>query len=237
MKKKLLYIRTPKTSSTSLYQAISLSQNKFLNAASCLESKMSADDYIKYIEEYDIVTHGPIRVCSNKSRRNLLISYIKEHKKQKKWTPFAIVRDPYTKFLSSVNHWLTKEALDLVLENDIPFLQGNSILNNLDDKIKKKMPRGKGAKNIFHQMPTQTSFIFYNNEPICKFLKFEDREEIHNFFIRNGYKDVVEIMNERGTRNASYEHKPKPFKLNQKIINYVNKFYGDDFANFGYKML
>ena len=58
MKKKLLYIRTPKTSSTSLYQAISLSQNKFLNAASCLESKMSADDYIKYIEEYDIVTHG-----------------------------------------------------------------------------------------------------------------------------------------------------------------------------------
>ena len=47
---------------------------------------MSADDYIKYIEEYDIVTHVSIRVCSNKSRRNLLISYIKEHKKQKKWT-------------------------------------------------------------------------------------------------------------------------------------------------------
>ena len=129
---------------------------------------------------------------------------------------FAIVRDPYTKFLSSVNHKLTKEALDLVLENDIPFLQGNSILNNLDDKIKKKMPRGKGAKNIFHQMPTQTSFIFYNNEPICKFLKFEDREEIHNFFIRNGYKDVVEIMNERGTRNASYEHNLNHLNLIRK---------------------
>ena len=71
---------------------------------------MSADDYIKYIEEYDIVTHETIRVCSNKSRRNLLISYIKEHKKQKKWTAFAIVRDPYTKFLSSVNHWLNKRS-------------------------------------------------------------------------------------------------------------------------------
>lgn len=237
MKNKLIYIRTPKTSSTSLCQAIFLSKNKTLNIAqSCLSSKMSADDYIKFIKEYDVVTHGPIRCGQSLLRRNLLISYIKESKKQKNWTQFAIVRDPYTKFISSANHWLTKETLDLVLKNNISLAHGRGIIESLDDNIKKKMPRGK-AEDIFSQLSTQTDFLFLDNTPICKFLKFEDREEIHNFFTRNGYKDIVEIMNKRGKKNTAYKHKSKPFKLNQTIINYVNNHYSEDFTNFGYEML
>tara|TARA_B100002019_G_C21116239_1_gene521035 strand:- start:84 stop:803 length:720 start_codon:yes stop_codon:yes gene_type:complete len=239
MKKKLIYIRTPKTSSTSLCHAFTLSKNKFYKAARCLKERPSVEEYVKIVEENDIILHPPIRRLpwSSNARQKFHILYLEEGKKQKNWIQFALVRDPYTKFISSVNHWLTKEALDLVLENDIPLLQGKSILNNLDDKIKKEMPTGKYANNVFDQMLTQTSFLFNDNNSVCKVLKYEDREELENFLIKNEYEDIVEIMNKRGKKNTSYKHNPKPFELNQKIINYVNKFYSEDFTNFGYTML
>lgn len=193
--KKIIYYRSAKTASSSIVKGIHESpyESIYLNARTNLNN---ID-----LNKYQIIIVGV--ACHPAT--DAFLNTQKKINKLKNYTSFAVVRDPYDKFVSSINYCnLTNEQLLKLYDNNL------------------KLKSNDGG----HILRTQTDALSINGQFFAqKIIRFENLVNLPNFFKNHGYDIHLPTCNI--TKN-------KKLKLDQPMIQYVNKTFAVDFKNFNY---
>lgn len=193
--KKIIYYRSAKTASSSIIKGIHESPYESIILSG--SSNLNNID----LNKYQIIIVGV--ACHPETGAFLNIQ--KKINKLKNYTSFAVVRDPYDKFVSSINYCnLTNEQLLKLYNNNLK-------LKSHDD---------------VHILRTQTDALSINGQFFAqKIIRFENLVNLPNFFKNHGYDIDVPVCNVTKNKNL---------KLEQTMIQYVNKTFAIDFKNFGY---
>jgi len=194
----MVYYRSAKTGSCAIVDAIKKSGH------SSIHLTISTDLSKIKLNEYEIIIVGV--ACNPETSCFLKIQT--ELDKLKNYKSFAVSRDPYSKFVSSINYCnLTDEKL-LKLYN-------NKLELSIHDQV--------------HITRTQTDSLSHGGHFFAdKIIKFENFDEIFNFFKLLGIK-VSSIPKKNVT-------KQKKLELDNQMIRYVNQKFLEDFKNFDYNM-
>lgn len=195
--KKIIYYRSAKTASSSIIRGICDSpyESILLNARTNLNN---ID-----LNKYQIIIVGV--ACHPAT--GVFLNIQKNINKLKDYTSFAVVRNPYSKFVSSINYCnIRNEQLLKLYDNNLEFL------NDHDHG---------------HIVRTQTDALSINSHFFAqKMIKFENLVNLPIFFKNHGYDIYLPVYNV--TRE-------KKLKLDQSMKQYVNKRFAVDFKNFNYE--
>lgn len=193
--KKVIYYRSAKTGSTSIVNGIMKS------AHSSIHLEINTDLSKIKLNEYEIIIVGiackPATSCFFKVQNEL--------NKLKNYKSFAVVRDPYSKFISSINYCeISNEQLSEIYNNSLKL----------------------SVHDYVHILRTQTDALSYNGRYFAdKIIKCENFNKISDFFAANGL--AVDIPHKNVT-------KQKSLKLDPQMIEFVSKSFSLDFENFNY---
>ena len=193
----IIYYRTAKCASSSIIRGINQSEHRSIH----LKPKTNLNK-VK-LDEYEIIIVGvacnPFTSCFLKMQAEL--DKLKNHKS------FAVSRDPYSKFVSSINYCnLTNEKLLKLYDNNLKL--------SMHDQI--------------HITRTQTDALSINNQFFAdKILKFENLNRVSDFFKSNGMNITLPKKNIT---------KKKPLQLNEQMIKFVEEKFSIDFKNFNYEI-
>jgi hypothetical protein len=130
---------------------------------------------------------------------------------------FTVVRDPYTKALSSYNY-LRGRKHDMFKDETFEYC----LLNRPPCQY------GPEGHDYRHFTMTQTDWNYYKGNLIPDVvLKFESlNEEVDTFFKKNGYK-LAKLEKRNSSKSYKIDFDPSEIEL-------INEIYHDDFINFDY---
>jgi len=199
--KKIIYYRTAKTGSSSIIDAIKKSDHLSIHLTN--NSDLSKIKLNKY--EIIIVGHACKMAKKVDPSTSWFLKVQNELDKLKNYKSFAVVREPYSKFISSINYCkLSNEQLLKIYDN-------SSKLNNHD---------------YVHILRTQTDALSYNGRFFAdEIIKYENFNKISEFFRANGLEINI------GNINVT---KQKKLRLDKQLIEFVNEAFSFDFENFNY---
>jgi hypothetical protein len=192
----IIYFRSARTGSTSIIDCIRSSY--FIQS---FEIK-DYDDLMKISNKHKII----IISVAAKPKTALFKDIIDVLNKIENKKSFGVVRNPYSKIISSYKYMKFKEPLKELLLNP-----------------------PKTGQEYTHFTRTQTEALYLANNLIPDhLLRFENLdEEIHSFFRKYGYRiPRLKKLNTSETKNI---------KLSKKEVELINMIYHIDFKNFGYE--
>lgn len=208
---KLIYYRTAKCASTALRKAINRSEHSSIYLKHGFPKKKE----IKKINlnEYEIIMVGS--ACN--PHQSYFLNIQAELDKLKNYKSFAICRDPYSKFISSINYCISKGKL-----------KSNKLLSTffLTQMDPNKLAQFSDHDKI-HILRTQTDGLSINGHFFAdEIIKYENLNTLPDFFKANGMN--ITLNKERVT-------KKKPIQISKQMIEFVNEAFSCDFENFGYE--
>lgn len=193
----LVYYRTAKTGSNSIIDSI----------------QRSFESYIEIKNEKDlakIANHHKIIIVSVASKpfRDRYIRIQEALNRIENKRSFAVVRNPYTKVISSYKYLKYEKSIEQLLQDPPSEEPGFS-----------------------HFSRTQTEALFLNGKQIPEhIIKIEElSNNIDEFYRAHGFNiPKLRTLNSSGNKKVN---------LSEKAIGLVNEIYNDDFINFGYKKI
>ena len=217
-KKNSLYIK-----SLSKYEEVDFDKLFFIhipkNAGTSIENVGSKNNYL-WGKEYNFnMDEDEIQnLVQNKSIWHLPPKYLPENKNPyKRYTNFAIVRNPYDRMVSEYKYYKN-------IENIKDY--------NINIFIKDIYHKYKENKFYYgcHFIP-QSEFIY--GYPKCdEILRFENLDsDFYNLLNKYKYPQMKVPQKNKSYGNTTID------SLNKDSIEIINKIYKDDFKNFGYKMI
>ena len=193
----LVYYRTAKTGSNSIIDSI----------------QRSSESYIEIRNENDLAklaNHHKIIIVSVASKpfRDRYIRIQEALNRIENKRSFAVVRNPYTKVISSYKYLKYEKSIEQLLL-DLP----------------------SEEPGFSHFSRTQTEALFLDGKQIPEhIIKLEElSDKIDEFYSAHGFK-IPKLR----TLNVSGD---KEVNLSERAIELVNEVYNDDFVNFGYEKI
>tara|TARA_B100000035_G_scaffold311618_1_gene321498 strand:- start:8192 stop:8788 length:597 start_codon:yes stop_codon:yes gene_type:complete len=194
--KQIIYYRSAKTASSSIVRGIC--DSPYETILIDVHTDLNNIDLNKYQIIIVNVACYPLTDTFLNIQKNI--------NKLKNCKSFAVVRNPYSKFVSSINYCnLTNEQLLKLYDNNLELTRHDQI----------------------HITRTQTDALSINNEFFAdKIINFESLHDVAEFFRSHGYDINIPVCNVTENKNL---------KLDRTMIQYVNKTFAADFKHFGYK--
>ena len=232
-RKVILYFRSPKTGSSALVETLDEScYNTFklmrINTEELIDKENldiitvnAAPPGKFYVRDNQKSSNGG-PPCGNHFEDYDKILEALEEKKQKedlKYIRVGIVREPYDKFMSSINYIFKKDKkryTELMMENVFPSTE--SPLN---------------MTKYQHILRTQTNALSYKGSFLVDYLiRFEEPlnlgDNVSEFFKRHGYS--IKMKHTNKTKN-------KNLHMTRDYAQFVNDNFQEDFRNFTYPKL
>lgn len=209
----IIYYRTAKCASSSIIDGINQSEHRSIH----LKPKTNLNK-VK-LDEYEIIIVGvacnPFTSCFLKMQAEL--DKLKNHKS------FAVCRDPYSKFISSINYCISKGKLT-----------SNKLLSFLSTQMDPNKDKNKelalfSDHDKLHILRTQTDALSINGHFFAdEIIKYENLNTLPDFFKSNGMNITLPKKNIT---------KKKPLQLNEQMIKFVEEKFSTDFKNFNYEIM
>ena len=207
---KIIYYRSPKVGSSSIVGSIERSGYSSIH----LNKHSDLSEVLPELGKYQIIIVGHGFKTSKEDVDPILyykrlVWFLEVQNaldKLENCKSFAISRDPYSKFVSSINYCgLSNEQLLKMYDNNLKLSHHNYI----------------------HILRTQTDTLSYNGRVFAdKIIKYENFDEVSEFFRSNGFKINIPHINKT----------KKKLQLDKQMVDFVNQTYSEDFKNFGYKL-
>ena len=232
----LLYFRSPKTGSSALVETIDESHYNTFRLM-----RINTEEF-RSKKNLDIITvnaapPGKVYVrhgqkssnggppCGDHFEDYDKILEALEEKKQKEdlvYIRVGIVREPYDKFMSSINYIFKKDKKKytaLMMENPWPSSKGNNSPLNMT--------------KYQHILRTQTNSLSYKGDFLVDYLiRFEEPsnlgDNVSKFFSSYGYN--IKMKHTNKTKNKSLH-------MTREYAQFVNDNFQEDFKNFNYPRL
>ena len=212
----IIFFRNARTGSTSLKHAIRSSDYPHI----FIDYKNAST--INDLQQYKLIGVD-LRVVDDPKKFAKLLETLQTIKHR---VSFAVVRNPYTRFLSGYHRNSKKQRLAVHAKNAEYFSKHGSTY----EKCLSNLPKKDEYNDLYnHITSSQTEKLYLNGKLIPDhLLKFENlQSEVTNFFKNNGY-DLPQLEFANRSRNATQD-------LSKKSIALINRIYHDDFINFGYQ--
>lgn len=226
-KKKLLFIHIPKCSGVYITKLFGMYANNFLHSTNNKEMKnKDCHIYGRTLQHYTIeMVNDVINTYNIMNTEKKVINL-------KKYKIFAIVRNPYTRFISAYTQYPKKcnqKFKELINKRDI--------LTFALDLQKKIENEGYSffKYGAYHQFQPMTDYIDNNLNLDIEIIKMDDKEYQTKVIdmcktYKFKYNNIVQNKNANNTNYSSY-------MKNKKLIECINEIYKKDFIKFNYAMI